>query len=1174
MSRALRRRMANGLAVMVIVAVAVIVGGLAAGYRPVVIQTGSMGDTAPPGSLVIAAPQRGDTVDVGDIVVMRRPGATPVTHRVIEVEGSDTATFAITQGDANESPDAAPYPLGAADELVARWVVPGLGGHLETVFQPGVSLAILGLAVVWVAVATLRRIWAGPDGETETEVVPRTEVEPTATQRRRRLISMAAVPLLGLMTVGVAWALFQSSESVASNQFGTAECFDPQLASVQNGETIHAVDGAVEAPITAVDPAEAFVMASVRSDATDPADSTATVSLRGDGAAVVIERSTDAGVAPPVTVAWSVVHYSCGVSVQHGSATGTGTDQLDVAIADVDPASSFALVTVAGDATATDFGASHLTTAEITSNTNLRISTDAATVLPASHTATWQVVTFDDPGDVDVQRTSTSLATGVGSTTITLPTPVDPQTTFLLASVTTASTGADIGERTVRAHLVDANTVGIDRGVSGDPVTVHLRTITLRDGSSVRHGTVDFATGQPARTIDIEPTDPSRSTAISTVAIPGPAAGGSTDHVADDVIGEASATFAVTAATEVTAQRGPTASNASFGWQVIEWAGPSWWDPAYQFRQRIDVDTGATAAPGEYSVPLTLDHAALVTTGLAAASSGDDLRVARWDGTAWTELDRILDDGSAWDLVDTTIWFRTTDPIAADETATYWLYYGNDTPPAPLADPENVWLLSEDFESGTLGDFEDRTGGTGWYEADPWTRRIPLTIGSGQTGSDLTDFPVFVALTDPDLAASAQADGSDLRFVAADGVTPLAHEIETWDAVAGSLEAWVRLPLVSSGSSTSFWLVYGSADAPAQQDVRASWPEEIMSAWHLHRDPAGPAPQLDDSSSNNHDGVNRGAMDAADLVNGAAGGALDFDGVDDHLQADSFDLGGTGELTVSALVQPDAGAARPGRIVTKSDGTTTIAELTITENGALRGTLALDGTPVSVDSADGAVTTAAWQLVAMVWDGVTLRLAVDGVQVASTPAAGAIDADASLPVTIGATAGGDEAFDGSIDEVRIARVARTAAWLGAAGKNIDDPGGFVTAGAAERGTWFDQGAWGARKPIGIDPAITDADLTDVAVPITVVDAQLQASANADGSDLVFTAADGVTRLDHVVEAYDGGTGSLTAWVLVPDLSATTATELYLYYANPTATDQTDGAAVFGPTTDLTLLGTS
>ncbi len=1177
-------RVGRIVGVAAILAAAIVVGALAAGYRPVVIQTGSMGDTAPPGSLVVAAPRSGDAIEVGDIVVMRRPGATPVTHRVIEIEPGGTGRFAVTQGDANEAPDAAPYPLGAQDELVARWIVPGLGGRLETLFQPGVSLVVLAVAVVWVTVSALRRVWGKPEDEeneereeselTEVAVAPAAPAPETRSQRRRRLVGLAALPMVALLTVGVAWALFQSSESVASNDFGTRECFDPQLASVQDGETIHAVDGIVEVPITAVDPTEAFVLASVRSAANEPADVTAAVSLRGDGAAVVIDRETDAGAPPQVTVAWSVVHYDCGVTVQHGSTPGNGTAQVDVTVAAVDAGAAFAIVTSAADRSATTFGGADLHAAALTSSTNLRISSDPSTTLAATRTFHWQVVSFDDPGDAAVQVVSEPLGVGVGSATVTLPTPVDPSTTFLLASVTTASSGVDVGERMVRAHLVDANTVAIDRSVSGDPIAVQIQAVTLKDGSTVRHGTVDLDPGQPTRAVAVEPVDPTRSTAISTVAVPGLAAGGQTDQAVDDVVGEGTATFALANATTVNVQRAATASAASFGWQVIEWAGPSWWDPDYDFRQRIDVDTGSASAPGAYSVPLTFDHAALVSTGLATSATGTDLRVVRWDGASWTELDRVLDDGGAWNGVATTIWFRTVDPIAAEDTGTYWLYFGNDAPGPALEDPEAVYLLTEDFESGDLGDFEDRTGGTGWYEADPWTRRIPLTIPAGRVGSDLTDFPVLVSLTDADLATNAQADGSDLRFVAADGTTPLAHEIEDWDAGSGTLVAWVRVPTLTAATPTSLYLVYGAPNAPSQDDVRGTWPSDVEAAWHMSADPAGPAPQLDDSTPNNHDGVNRGGMTNADLVPGLIGDAIDFDGVDDMLEADPFDLAGVSGLTMSAWVRLDT-AINEARVINKATTPATrIFELSLLDTGAVRARLRLDGSSTTVARGPGSVTTGSWHHVAAVWDGATLELFADGVSLGSAAAVGALDADASMPVTIGNIDSVDRPLDGLIDEVRVARVARSAAWLAAAESNQRNPATFVVAGGVETGTWFAQGTWGARKPIGIDPSITDADLTDVAVPISIVDPQLQSSANADGSDIVFTAADGTTRLDHVVETWDSGTGTLTAWVRVPTLSSSAATQLFVYYANPTAADQQDGPAVFGPDTDLTLTGSS
>ncbi len=1191
----------TALSLAILIGVGVVIGGLAAGYRPIVILTGSMGRAAPPGSLIVAAPADGNAVAVGDILVMRRPDSATVTHRVIEVEGAGATRYAITQGDANEVADAAPYPL-AGDQLVARWTLPRVGQWALTAFQPGPVLGLVGLATLVLAAGALRRIWSapeappdaaspldeppadpdrqtGPDGETEPdrETGPDGETEPaddraepvvaSSRRLRPRNLALAAIPAVLLGSAGVALALARATAPVDANAFGTAACFDPELTSVQQGETVHAVNGTVSVPITAVDPTGAFVIASLRSGANEPADATVLVELAGGGTSLDLVRATDAGSPPAVTVSWSVVEYGCGVTVQRGSIAGDGTAQLDVPITTVDTGASFVLVSGAPAPTATGHGANDLFAGELVGPSTVRIRTTGSTFDPAQRFA-WQVIEFDDGADVAVQTVATTLGLGATSTTVAIPSPADPETTFLLSSVLSAASGPDIGERLVRTHLVDASTIAVDRSVGGDPVEVRIQVVTLKDGSTVRHGTVDLAAAQPTATVAIDAVDPARSTAFSTVAQPGVVAGGQTDHVVDDVPGEASATFALSDPETVTLTRAATASNASFGWQVVEWAGPGWWDVDLDFRQRIDVATSTAAAPDAYTVPLTLDHAALVASGLARAD-GDDVRVLRWDGSTWTELDRVLEDGSAWDRVDTTIWFRTTDPIAADTTHTYWLYFGDPAAGSPPADPEVVFLLTENFDAGDLGDFEDRTGGTGWYQALPWTRRIPITVPSGTVAADLADHPLLVQLTSADLAANAQPDGDDIRFTAADGVTPLAHEIEAFDAATGALTAWVLVPTVSAAADTTVHLSYGAADAPDQQDHRATWPAEVRAAWHLARDPAGSAPRLDDATANNHDGLSAGAMVGGDLVAGAAGPAIDFDGVDDHLRADPFDVAGAGALTVSALVRLD-GLVGESRVVAKAaDGSSRIVELAVGPAGELIGRLSLDG--VVAELSAGTVPTGSWHHLAMTWDGAQQRLFLDGVEIGVQPATGRLDADPTMPVTIGGLATGAGPLDGLVDEVRIETVARPAAWLDAVQANLRNPGGFLSIGTPQGGSWFDQGTWSYRKPLLVESDLIPADQTDYPLVLQFTDAELTAAA-VDGRDLVVTGADGTTRLDHLVESWDQGSGALTAWVLVPTLSSTVDTELFLYYGNASAVDQAAPEAVFGPDADLVLTG--
>jgi signal peptidase I len=1176
----------SGLSIAIIVVIAVGSALMVAGYRPVVILSGSMGRAAPPGSVVIAGPTAADEVAVGDVLVMQRPGATAVTHRVIEIEESARFRFAITKGDANELADAAPYPLDGT-QLVGRWVIPRLGGWWLAAFQRTPVMTVVGAALLYLVVTALRRIWARPRGPSNDggndadgdgngdppagidEEPDRQPDEPPEAAHRRppKSTVVFVVPAVIALLVGTALALSQSQEAVPTNLFETKPCFDPQLTSVQRGEAVHTVNGTVSVPITSVDAAASFVTASVRSDGADAADASVAVALDVGGASLDLTRVTDAPSPPSVTVSWSVVEYGCGIAVQRGTASGDGTSQLDINVSAVDVASSFVLVTSAAQASATDFDGDDLFIAELTGPTNLRIRS-AGAAFDAGRSFAWQIVTFDDPADAVVQSISTTLTAAQGSTSLSLPSAVDVDSTFLLTSVASNSTGADIGERMVRAHLVDSTTISLDRSVAGDAVDVSVQVVQLGDGSTVRHGTVDLTAAQSSETVNIDPVDTGRATALSTVAVPGLLAGGMTDYVADDVAGEASATFTVTDPSTITVTRQASLSAASFGWQVIEWAGPGWWDGGYDFRQRIEVTAGSVAAPGGYSIPVTFDHAALATLGLSQVG-GDDVRVVRWDGSAWTELDRVLDDDSTWNQTDTTVWFRTADAIAVDATDTYWLYFGNGSASAPPADPEAVYLLTEDFESATMGDFVDRTGGTGWYQADAWTRRIPITIGSGTVSADLTDYPLLVSVTSADLAANAQSDGSDIRFTAADGTTPLAHEIEWFDSGTGALTAWVSVPTVTAGADTDLYLYYGAADSPDRQDVRATWPDVTAAVWHLSRDPSLTAPQLDDSSINNRDGLSGGSMSTADLVSAQVGRAVDFDGVDDVLIASAFDPAPTGALSASALVNLDSYG--DARIVAKADdGSTAIFELSVTGTGAVRAALSLDASTVSVEA--GTVPLGAWHHVAFSWDGATIRLYLDGAEIGSVAAIGSLDIDGDMPVTIGNVITGDRPFDGRIDEVRVETVARSAAWLDAVSSNLGSPGTFYSAGAAQTGSWLGQGTWTFRKPLVIDPDLVPGDLSDYPLLVDLIDAEIGTNAVSDGRDIVFTAADGTTRLDHALEFFDGPSGALTAWIRVPTLSSTTNNTVFVYFGNSLADLQDDPPAVFGPGADTALGG--
>ncbi len=149
-----------------------------------------------------------------------------------------------------------------------------------------------------------------------------------------------------------------------------------------------------------------------------------------------------------------------------------------------------------------------------------------------------------------------------------------------------------------------------------------------------------------------------------------------------------------------------------------------------------------------------------------------------------------------------------------------------------------------------------------------------LTV-SGYTGtSTLTDFPVLVRVP-PSITLKCGPDGSVMRFYAADGVTELAHEIDTWN-YGGDSCVWVKLPALAAG--TTFQMSYGGAygaRATTDADVWTGY----VGVWHLSED--GVIPPILDSTQNGMNGLAR-AANGSGLAAGRIGRARLTAGGRDH----------------------------------------------------------------------------------------------------------------------------------------------------------------------------------------------------------------------------------------------------------------------------------------------------
>jgi len=129
-------------------------------------------------------------------------------------------------------------------------------------------------------------------------------------------------------------------------------------------------------------------------------------------------------------------------------------------------------------------------------------------------------------------------------------------------------------------------------------------------------------------------------------------------------------------------------------------------------------------------------------------------------------------------------------------------------------------------------------------QAEPyadWQHSAPLYLLTTQEGANLPaeasleDFPVLVRLHNSFFDfAQARPGGQDLRFSSADG-TPLAYQIELWDAAAGTAAIWVRVPLIRGDERQRILAFWGHPDAPSESSGQAVFNASngFLSVWHL-----------------------------------------------------------------------------------------------------------------------------------------------------------------------------------------------------------------------------------------------------------------------------------------------------------------------------------------------------
>ena len=341
--------------------------------------------------------------------------------------------------------------------------------------------------------------------------------------------------------------------------------------------------------------------------------------------------------------------------------------------------------------------------------------------------------------------------------------------------------------------------------------------------------------------------------------------------------------------------------------------------------------------------------------------------------------------------------------------------------------------------------------------ANDWTRyakQFAVTF-PGAPAAALQDFPVLVRLSEGSPVGFSYADclranGGDLRFADANG-NLLASEVDTWNTNGESL-VWVKVP--SLAANTRIAAYYGWGDAPAVDGSKV-WDGDFVGVWHLG-EPA--LPLAESSGVGTPFSASNCLTTNAFAATGRLGGAVDFTQsfanaqgkVQQFLAADhDDDLTGFGSFTVEFWTKRSAGGSSNRYVLTKrASSSATSYEIYQT---------AAANCGVFQASADGA--TRAYVIegkengMLLGWDSwyhqAYVRDASAGYGYGyvngnapfayQTTFTGTVF-DGETPLYLGNRQSGNSSngYNGLVDEVRISRVARSAAWVKAAHDTVAD----------------------------------------------------------------------------------------------------------------------------------------
>jgi cellulose synthase/poly-beta-1,6-N-acetylglucosamine synthase-like glycosyltransferase/transposase-like protein len=342
----------------------------------------------------------------------------------------------------------------------------------------------------------------------------------------------------------------------------------------------------------------------------------------------------------------------------------------------------------------------------------------------------------------------------------------------------------------------------------------------------------------------------------------------------------------------------------------------------------------------------------------------------------------------------------------------------------------------------------------GWLT--DWSYRKKVTISNTNVDANLSNFPLLVKIaesggdsTNIGYNVSDTTHGYDIRFTDSDGTTLLSYERESFSIASSNLTAifWVKVPTVNHSTTTDIYIYYtnsgqagsdwtattGSGNCSTITQAQCTWKENssqnFKAVWHLKE--TGTNPTIYDSTANANTSTTQTWTPASGKIDGAGNNTgsqwVEFN-------ANTVFLNATSAHTTSFWVNVTSysGHSYPTPINIKTN--TDYYAVYISDQSSYEGVTATQvGTAGWRASGTSAALVGTWSYITAVFDGVdrtnvnSWKIYVNGVSKSLTTGGGWNTLADNILYTDDKSV--IDTLYGSLDEMRVAQVARPAEWV-------------------------------------------------------------------------------------------------------------------------------------------------